>query len=70
MEVKIARIKKGLSQIELSKLTGICRTILSKIENGDYSSLRYETMIKLSKELDTTPQKLFFEGSNSNRLDI
>ncbi|MGN2349424.1 helix-turn-helix transcriptional regulator [Clostridium botulinum] len=62
MEVKIARIKKGLSQTQLSNETGICRTILSKIENGNYSSLRYETMNKLSKALDTTPQKLFFSN--------
>lgn len=70
MKVKIARITKGLSQKELSESTGICRTILSKIENGDYSSLRYKTMIELSKALDITPQKLFFEDLDSNQLEV
>ena len=34
MEIKVARIRKGISRNELAKLTGLNITIFSKVENG------------------------------------
>lgn len=59
--IRIARIEKNLNQKELCRMIGIGVNTLVKIEKGDYSSLRYPIMIKLSKALGKTPQELFFE---------
>ena len=48
---KQERIKKGLSQQEVSKLSGIDQGDLSKIENGS-ANPTIQTIIKLSKSLD------------------
>ena len=60
MNVKIARIRKGMTQEELAIATGICRTIISRIENGDFTKLKFETMNKLAEVLDSTVKELFF----------
>ncbi len=57
INIKIARIKKGLSQRELCRLIGIGRTTLSKLENGK-GNPNMEVMIKLSKTLDTPIEEL------------
>ena len=58
--VKFARINKNLTQEELCRLIGISRNRLSAIENGNFKSLNYEVMIKLSDALDVSVQELFF----------
>lgn len=62
MPIKLARIKQLLNQKELCELVGIGLNTLVKLEKGDYSTLRYPIMIKLSKVLNTTPQELFFDN--------
>lgn len=58
--IKIARIQKDLKQKELCKMVGIGINTLVKLEKGDYSSLKYPLMIKLSEILKKTPEELFF----------
>ena len=58
--VKFARINKQLTQEELCKLIGISRNKLSAIENGNFKTLSYELMVKLSDVLDVSIQELFF----------
>lgn len=58
--IKIARIKCGYTQKELIKLLNISPNTLVKLERGDYSKLKYETMLKLSKILGETVDNLFF----------
>ena len=60
MNVKIARIKKEMTQEELAIATGICRTIISRIEKGNYNKLRFDNMKKLAAVLDCTVGELFF----------
>lgn len=60
--IKVARVEKNLNQKELCSIVGIGLNTLVKLEKGDYSSLRYPVMIKLSEALGKTPQELFFEG--------
>lgn len=47
-ELKIARIKKGLSQAEASKLLGVTNVTLSKWENGK-SSPNWKYVEKMKK---------------------
>lgn len=59
--VKVARIKRGYTQRELITLINISPNSLVKIERGDYSALKYDTMVKLSKVLGETVDNLFFD---------
>lgn len=59
LNLKIARIKKGLSQEELSKMIDISRTTYRNIESGKTEPKR-NIMKKLSEALDTPIMDLFF----------
>lgn len=61
MKVKIARIKKGLTQLELCRIVNISPKKLVEIERGNYSKVTFELAFKLAKELDTTIQELFLD---------
>lgn len=60
MNIKIARIKKSLTQKQLCELIGIGINSLVKLEKGDFSTLRYPVMKKISEILETSIQELFF----------
>ena len=59
LNLKIARIKKGLSQEEISKMIDISRTTYRNIESGKTEPKR-NVMEKLSEALDTPIMDLFF----------
>lgn len=61
MNVKLYRIKRGLTQDELAKKSGVCRNIISKAENGDFTHLRYLSMKSIAEALNVDVKKLFFE---------
>lgn len=61
MSVKIARIKKGLTQDELCKIIKISKTTLVKIEKGNYANVTKSLMVKIAAALDSTVQELFFQ---------
>ena len=61
INIKVARIKKGMKQDDLCKLISISRATLSKLENGECDPKR-SLMIKISKALDATVQELFLDG--------
>ncbi|WP_300381208.1 helix-turn-helix transcriptional regulator [Clostridium sp.] len=60
MNIKIARIKKGYTQKELSRILRISPNKMVKIDKGDYTNTTYPLMVKLAEVLDSTPYKLFF----------
>lgn len=60
MNVKLARIKAGLTQKELAAKVGLSNVTIVKIEKGNYDSITRISMIKLAKALNTTVQELFF----------
>lgn len=60
MNVKIARIKKKLTQGQVCETVGICRSVLSRIENGNDMNVSKELMLKLAATLDADVQTLFF----------
>ena len=53
MEFKITRIRKGLSQEELSQKSGIGRTTISKIENGHADTVELGILKKIAEALVT-----------------
>lgn len=59
--IKVERVRLGLTQSELSKKSGVSRTLISKAENGDIFSMSYKKMEKLSKVLGVSAKELFFE---------
>jgi putative transcriptional regulator len=61
LNVKLIRIKKGLKQYELAEKVGISRYSLSALENGKVKHPSIKTMKKICKELDATPEELFFD---------
>ena len=62
LNLKIARLKKCLSQKELAKLAGISPAKVSKSENGKIN-LRIDTIKKISKVLDIPVTGLFFNDN-------
>lgn len=57
--LKDARIKKGLSQMELAKMVGVSRNTISSIETGQFNPTAKLALI-LCIALDTTFEKLFY----------
>ena len=60
MNVKLARIKLGLTQTELRKLLSINLNKMVEIEKGNYKNLTYPLMLKLSEVLGVSVIELFF----------
>lgn len=58
-KIKDMRRKRGISQGELSKESGIARATISKLENGAEIDIRISTILALSKVLKCSPSKLF-----------
>ncbi len=59
-KMKKARLAKGLSQLELSKLIGVSRQTVNMIENGDYNPT-VSLCIRICKALNVTLNDLFWE---------
>lgn len=59
-KLKQMREKKGLTQEELSKTSGVSRTTISNIENGYVRCVKTETLVKLSDALGVKVTTLFF----------
>ena len=58
--IKELREEKNLSQAKLAEKSGVSRTIISNLENGQSTSTTMKTLNKLAKALDTTLDQLFF----------
>lgn len=59
INLKIRRIQKDLSQKELAKKVGLTNQSISDFETGK-SNPSYEVMKRISKELDSSVDNLFF----------
>ncbi len=60
MKVKIARIKKGITQQELCRIVKTSPKKLISIERGNYDKVTIGLAKGIAKALDTTVQELFF----------
>ncbi len=60
LNLKIARIKKNLTQVELAERVGVTSKYLSQLETGTAKNPSKSLMEKLAEALDSTVQVLFF----------
>lgn len=60
MKLKIARMEKGLSQIQLAEMTDVTRQTIGMIEAGDFNP-SLKLCIRICKALDKTLDDLFWE---------
>lgn len=60
INLKIARIKKGLSQRELSKISDVGLVSIVKIEKHGIETSTVSTLRKLANALDINVAELFF----------
>lgn len=49
--IKVYRVKRGWSQMELSKVSGVLQSTISEIENGIRKNPTFKTISKLAKAL-------------------
>lgn len=60
MKMKIARMEKNLSQIQLAEMTEVSRQTIGMIEAGDFNP-SLKLCIRICKALDKTLNDLFWE---------
>ena len=65
MSYKISemRKKKGITQDELAKRSGVSRAIVSGLESGRITITTTQTLVKLARALNCTVQEIFFDES-------
>ena len=59
-KIKIIREEKGITLLELSKLTGISAGYLCHLEKGTRNNPSLEVMEKISKALNRSVVEVFF----------
>gem|GEM_PF-1274359 len=65
MNLKIARIKKGIKQIDLAKEIHVSPATLIKWEKGiEFDNIRLGVMKKLAEILDCSIQELFLSNED------
>lgn len=64
--LRTMRERRGLSQIELSRRSGIPQAMISEIENGVSKSPQISTMYKLAQGLRCTVDDLIIEDNASH----
>ena len=57
-KLKMLRTKFNLTQEDLAKLLNVKRETIHKYENDIIKNIKYETVVKLSKIFNTTPEYL------------
>lgn len=58
-KIKERREELGMTQSELSKKAKVARRVISELETGKREVIMTDTILKISKALDTTPEKIF-----------
>ncbi len=64
LKMKLARMEKDISQIELAKRIGVTRQTIGMIESGDYNPT-LNLCIAICRELDKTLNDLFWEDKRN-----
>ena len=60
MDLRLARLKKRMTQEELARKSRVRRNLISKAENGDISKMSVEKMERISEVLKISVKRLFF----------
>lgn len=59
MGLRETRLARGLTQERLSDLSGVDQTNISALETGKNRNPSWDTVSRLAKTLDVTPEDLF-----------
>ena len=62
-KIKEWRELLGMTQEELAKKSGISRTTISALENGEDKNTSSKTLLAIAAALGTTVEKIFFTRS-------
>lgn len=60
-KIKECRNELNISQEQLSRKSGVSRTIISGLESGTITVTTTETLLKISKALNKKVSDIFFE---------
>ena len=66
LNLKIARIKKGLKQRELAEQIGVTRDYIASLGAGRIKNPSIDNMKKLSRALGVPVSELFFDENDDN----
>ena len=64
--LKEARAARGLTQVELERLSGVAQAVISKIERGDVRDPASSTVMRLAAALEVDPRALRFGTREAN----
>lgn len=59
-KIKEKRVQLGISQEQLSEMSGVSRSIISGLESGKTTVTTTETLLKISKALGCKVKDIFF----------
>ncbi|MBS5926968.1 MAG: helix-turn-helix transcriptional regulator [Clostridium sp.] len=59
MNLKVARVIKGFTQERLAEKSGVCRTIISRLEQNKGENIKNDTKNKIADALNFTVDELF-----------
>ncbi|MDT3766167.1 helix-turn-helix domain-containing protein [Priestia filamentosa] len=58
--IRVKRMKKGWTQLELAEVSGVPQCTISQIERGSRRYPTYDNVLKIAKALDLTLEDLSF----------
>lgn len=62
MNMKLKRVKLGMTQLELKEKANVSLSSIIALERGNIDGVRVKTIRKIAKALNSTVQELFFDG--------
>lgn len=57
--LKACREERGITQVELAKLSGLSRATIIKIENNEEVNVNTQTIAKIAEVLKIPPSEIF-----------
>lgn len=57
--LKACREERGITQVELAKLSGLSRATINKIENNEEVNVNTQTIAKIAEVLKMPPSEIF-----------
>jgi len=70
MNLRTARKIKGVSQSELAAMTGVDQTTISDLERGRNTNPSWNTVTRIARALNVTPEELFGTGTPSASKEV
>jgi len=69
LRLRAVRIKKGLRQLDVALRAGVSRSVVSRIERGDFGTVQLETIVEVARALGARVElNVTFLGADMDRL--